>query len=118
MEVKERPGPPREIAALALPQLGELAQFPQQFLYVIKVFLRCVPHPSSMARPAKARQAPANTRWSFPARWVVRGENPEAGLAAIVSGGHAEGLEQFLEVEPDHGREWATSADTPRFRQF
>jgi hypothetical protein len=46
VEVKEGPGSPRESTALALAQLGELAQFEQQHLQTIKVVLRGMPHTS------------------------------------------------------------------------
>jgi hypothetical protein len=49
VEVQERVRPPGEVAALALPQLRELAQLRQQWLQAIKIFVRGVPHTSSMA---------------------------------------------------------------------
>ena len=59
VEVGERPGSPREITALALLQLGELTQFHQQCLDVVKV-VRCrMPHPSSMTLDVTAAQTPA-----------------------------------------------------------
>src|SRR5215470_12156578 len=57
VEMKKRRGSPRKIAALSLTQLGEFAQFREQRLYPIKIFLRCVPHASSMAEAAAALQA-------------------------------------------------------------
>jgi hypothetical protein len=56
VEVKERLGAPREITALALPQLGEPAQLHQQCLQAVKVILRRVPHGSSMTWDVKATQ--------------------------------------------------------------
>jgi len=48
VKVQERTGTPREVATLALPQRGELAQLNQQGLHLIKVLLRRMPHRSSI----------------------------------------------------------------------
>ena len=48
VEVKECPAAPRKVAALGLSQLRERAQLRQQCLQLIEVFLRRMPHPSSM----------------------------------------------------------------------
>lgn len=44
VEVKERPGAAREVAALALSQLRKTAQLHKQRLYAIKVFVICMAH--------------------------------------------------------------------------
>jgi hypothetical protein len=56
VEVKERPGSAREVTALALTQLGQRAQLRQQWLKMIKVFLRRVPHVSRMILKAEERK--------------------------------------------------------------
>ncbi len=56
VEVQERPGSPRKITALALPQLGQFAELRQQRLQAIKTFLRCMPHTSSMTPDVRATQ--------------------------------------------------------------
>jgi len=57
VEMKERPGSPREVTPLTLTQLGEPAQLHQQRLQAIKVFLRCMPHASSMTLTPRQRKA-------------------------------------------------------------
>src|SRR5262249_25945652 len=56
VEMKERTGTPREIAALALPQLCKLAQPRQQLLQTIKITLCRVPPPPSMPAPRRVTQ--------------------------------------------------------------
>ena len=56
VEVQERPRSPREITALALMQLGELTQFQQQCLDVIKVVGCRMPHSSRMTVDVTAPQ--------------------------------------------------------------
>jgi hypothetical protein len=57
VEVQERVRPPGEVAALALPQLRELAQLRQQWLQAIKIFVRGVPHTSSIAPGTRRRNS-------------------------------------------------------------
>src|SRR5215469_5814039 len=78
---------------------------------------RC--HPRTWrAETPRRRRAAAGHRPSLSGCRVVAGKGAEAGLAAVAAGGHAQGLEQMLEAEPDHGRERAASADPPRLGQL
>lgn len=61
MEMKQCTVGSREAAALALPQLRQLAQLRQQRLKLIKVFPRCMPHASSMPLDAWTSQEPTLT---------------------------------------------------------
>jgi len=56
--VKKCPGPPREVAALTLPQRGELTQTHQQRFEAIKVFRRCMPLASGMTSDVRTTQEP------------------------------------------------------------
>jgi hypothetical protein len=64
VEVEKCPRFPQEGAALALPQLGSLAQFRQQRLHLIEVFRCGMPHRASMPERAtdrkSCRYAPSN----------------------------------------------------------
>ena len=57
MEVHKRLGSPREVSALALTQLGELAQLLEQRVDAIEIFLRRVPHAVENGGDAAATQA-------------------------------------------------------------
>ena len=61
--------------------------------------------------PIQARQ-PRSLPLS-PVRRVVRGKNPVGVVIAVRRGGYPQRLEQFVEVNPDHGRERAIPADIP-----
>jgi hypothetical protein len=57
MEMEKCAIAPRERTAFALAQLRQLAQFDQQRLYLIKIFLGCMPHASSITQDLRAPQA-------------------------------------------------------------
>src|SRR6266851_3260643 len=52
-------------------------------------------------------------RW--PVRRVPRRKQAVSSVVPAVPGGHAQGLEQLLEVHSDRCREWAVTADPAGF---
>jgi len=85
VEVKERPRSSRKIAALALPQLGQFAELRQQRRQAIKIFLRCMPHTSSMAPDVRAMQEPPCTAVRPQDHRTARSEDVRPGHTVLTS---------------------------------
>ena len=50
---------------------------------------------------------------AVPGSRIARRQDAKPGSAAVVPGGHAQGREEPLEAQPDHGREEAAPAMPP-----